>query len=72
MFGLFNAFARPIFKNLLLDNTRLYIPCNREMAKEISASRESFTLCLRLHTIDAVAEMVLWRDDVREAFLPPV
>ena len=64
----FYAFARPIFKNLLLDNTRLYIPCNREMAKEISASRESFTLCLRLHTIDAVAEMVLWRDDVREAF----
>ena len=23
---------------------------------------------MRLHTIDAVAEMVLWRDDVREAF----
>ena len=64
----FYSFARPIFENLLLDDTRIHIPCNREMVKEISSSQASFTLFLRLHTVDDAAEIVLWRDDVREVF----
>ncbi len=64
----FCDYARPIFENLWLADTRIYFPCNREMAKAISSSQEPFTLLLRLHTVDDAAEIALWRDDVGEVF----
>lgn len=49
-------------------NSRVHLPCNRDMVKKISRSPKQLTLFLKLHTVEVVAEFVLWRDDVGEVF----
>ncbi|WP_306539755.1 tetratricopeptide repeat protein [Megasphaera sp.] len=66
-------YAETILKNVGLTktrvvNSRVHLPCNRDMVKQISRSPKQLTLFLKLHTVEVVAEFVVWRDDVGEVF----
>lgn len=57
-------YAEKVLKNFLPENKRMTIQCPCDMAKKVCNEKKPCLLFLKLHTIEAVAESLLWRKDV--------
>ena len=59
-------YAGKIFKDLMSANKRVNIRCSRDIAKKLCDVQGPCVLFLKLHTVEAVAKSILWRNDVGE------
>ena len=57
-------YAEKVLKNFLPENKRMTIQCHRGIAKKVCNEKKPCLLFLKLHTLEAVAQSLLWRKDI--------
>ena len=57
-------YAEKVLKNFLPENKRMTIQCHRGIAKNVCNEKKPCLLFLKLHTLEAVAQSLLWRKDI--------